>query len=568
MGSITADAQTNRTFTNIQIEEILLGNYDPSDYEATEILDTPDEIVPVIQNTINADSLYHYLLKLDGFENRNTGSDTLSETFGIGAARSWIKSKFDEISAENENRLITGYFQFDQEICGMARHKNVVAALPGRMGNTEVVIVEAHMDSRCETACDIECEARGMEDNGSGTALVIELARVMSQFTFDKTILFVTTTAEEQGLFGAQAMAIYFKDDQPSIDIKAVFNNDVIGGVICGETSSAPSCPGENLIDSTQVRLFSRGSFNSSHKNLARYIKLQYQQELKPYVTVPMELTIMSAEDRTGRGGDHIPYGTRFYPSMRFTSAHEHGNAAVGDDYHDRQHTSTDRLGEDTDNDGIIDSFFVDFNYLARNTRINGVGLTMVANSPKPVEFTAEWINEDINIFITDDNDIGEYVIGVRTVDNDFDTLYYATEKEFSIPGVTTQNIVRLTAASVDELGIESCFSKEILLLKTVGVVEQEKEHKYPVQLMQNAPNPFDEATTISAYVANAISYNEAYISIRDMQGEQIANLDITLQEGVNEVLYRHGYGAQGVYTYSLIIDNNLVETKRMIFAN
>jgi hypothetical protein len=141
-----------------------------------------------------------------------------------------------------------------------------------------------------------------MEDNGSGTALVIELARVMSQFTFDKTIVFMTTTGEEQGLHGAEAVAFYCKFDEPLIDVKAVLNNDVIGGIICGATSSEPSCPGENLIDSTQVRLFSRGNFDSPHKSLSRYIKLQYQQELLPYVQVPMLLTLMSAEDRTGRG--------------------------------------------------------------------------------------------------------------------------------------------------------------------------------------------------------------------------------------------------------------------------
>ena len=566
--SLSIEAQTNRKLTNDVMKEVLKGNYSPSDYDATIVLDDPDEIVPIIQEAINADSLYAYLLKLNSFENRNSGSDTTSDFTGIGAARNWIKYKFDQFSTQNENRLLTGFFQFNQNICGMMQHRNVVAALPGTVNNGEIILVEAHMDSRCETGCDIDCEARGMEDNGSGTALVIELARVMSQFTFDKTILFATVTAEEQGLFGAEAMAIYLDSDLNEVEIKAVFNNDVVGGIICGETSSEPSCPGENLIDSTQVRLFSRGGFNSPHKGLARYIKLQYQQELLPYVVVPMQLTLMSAEDRSGRGGDHIPFGARGITSMRFTSAHEHGDAGIDDEYHDRQHTSEDVLGLDTNSDGVIDSFFVDFNYLARNTRINAVAAAMVAISPSPVQFEAEWIGNKIDVSIVDDNDYNKYVIGVRTDGNDYDSLYYFTGKTFQFEPETAEDIVRLSAASVDEQLVESCFSDELLVMKSVGVINEYGKKKYPAELWQNAPNPFDEATRISAYVTAKIIYKKAEIAINAMDGQVIKRIPIMLEEGVNEILYHHGYGVQGVYGYSLVVDGEIVDTKRMIFAN
>src|SRR5690606_11032803 len=120
---------------------------------------------------------------------------------------------------------------------------------------------------------------------------------------------------------------------------------------------SPPSCPGFNHIDSTQVRLFSFGAFNSPNKALSRYIKMQYRQRLQALTAVPMLITIMSAEDRTGRGGDHFPFRQRGYPAMRFTSANEHGNADVSDpEYHYRQHTSGDLLGEDTDGDGELDT--------------------------------------------------------------------------------------------------------------------------------------------------------------------------------------------------------------------
>ena len=561
-------AQDNRVITNTNLANILEGNYDASDYAASTALTHPDEIVPLIQSQINADSLKSYLISLNDFYNRNSGSDTMSVDTGIGAARNWILSKFESFDQQNEDRLETGFLRFDMDICGMGRHKNVLACLPGTSENSEIVIIEAHMDSRCEEPCGIDCEARGMEDNGSGTALVIELARVMSQFTFEKTILFVTTTAEEQGLFGAEALAFYCKFDKPEIDVKAVFNNDVIGGIICGETSSEPSCPGENLVDSTQVRLFSRGSFNSPHKSLARYTKLQYTQELLPYVQVPMLITLMSAEDRTGRGGDHIPFGVKGLTAIRFTSAHEHGDAFIDDEYHDRQHTSKDVLGIDTNTDGELDSFFVDFNYLARNARINGVAAAMVSISPAQVSMNVEWTGTEVDVTVLDDNDYLHYALGVRTLMNDFDTImYFEGSKEFSFIPEMGLDKVRLTISSVDENDVESCFSDELFVKQSVGIVK-ESEKKYPLELWQNAPNPFDEATVIAVFVNRSFTYKDAVIKIHSANGQWIKDLPITLNTGSNEVLYTHGYGTQGIHSYSLYIDGQLVESKKMVFAN
>lgn len=178
---------------------------------------------------------------------------------------------------------------------------------------------------------------------------------------------------------GAYAFANYAQ--QKSLPLRAVLNNDVIGGIICGKTSSPPSCPGLDAIDSTSVRLFSQGGFNSKHKQLARFIKLQYQENLLPTTAVPMNVRIMSPEDRTGRGGDHIPFREKGYPAMRFTAANEHGDASNGSGYTDRQHTSSDVLGVDNDTDGSVDSFFVDFHYLARNTAVNAVGAAIAART-------------------------------------------------------------------------------------------------------------------------------------------------------------------------------------------
>lgn len=559
--------QSNIHSTNPVCLDILKGNYDPEDYKPPFEITDPHFIANQIQDQISPDSLQAYLLKLSTFENRNTGSDTLSTTTGIGAARNWVYSKFEEFSEESQDRLIPSFLYFERDICGMDKHKNIFAVLPGNTLEKEgVIIIEAHVDSRCESACDIECQAHGMEDNGSGTALVLELARVMSKFSFARTIVFMATIGEEQGLYGADAFADWAV--QQNIPIKAVLNNDVIGGIICGETSSPPSCPGLNNIDSTQVRLFSAGSWNSPHKGLARYIKLQYQEELLPLVSVPMTISIMAGEDRIGRGGDHIPFRQKGFPAMRFTSANEHGDAGIDPDYHDRQHTIKDILGVDTDGDMVIDSFFVDFNYLKRNTCINGVAATMLTYGPPMPAFSIERVDTDIHVVIEDSLDLNHYRLGVRSLTHDFDTIYTIIgSKEATFPNPSPEQLY-FSVASVEESGVESCFTEEQYLaaVSTENITTFHPEKT--AFLLNNRPNPFDESTIISFMVNELPSYTRASVEIFMPSGERLASLPCELKEGINEVLYEHGYGTTGKMFYSLVIDSIIIDTKAMIFAN
>ena len=565
--STSAGAQINILSTNPLAEQILQEDYDPSDYTSEIVIDNHEDIIDGINALINADSLKSYLEQMTAFTNRNTGSDTVSATFGIGAARRWAYQKFESFSATNDNRLIPSYLQFDQAICGMNQHRNIFAVLPGSdVEDHGVVIIEAHFDSRCADGCDVLCDAHGMEDNGSGSALVLELARVMSAYTFKKTIVFLLTTGEEQGLYGAHAFSQYVIDKE--IPLKAVLNNDVIGGVICGETSSAPSCPGVNLVDSTQVRFFTQGGFNSSNKQLARYIKLQYKEELLGIVNVPMQLTIMSAEDRTGRGGDHIPFRQDGFTSMRFTSAHEHGDAGIDEDYHDRQHTSDDILGVDTDGDLALDSFFVDFNYLARNAVINGVGAAMIVLGPKPCDFLVETFEgPGIVLRITEEIDYATYRVGLRTLTNDWDSVYVMAGNLDTIYPPTADNYI-VSVASVDDNGIESLFSREITFSNDELSVAENPTDTKDFDLLQNRPNPFDEATIIGVKVNKSGNYKQAFILIRDLSGREIERLPIQLKSEVCEVVYEHGYSQIGVYSYTLVVDEKEVATKMMVFAN
>ena len=552
--------------TNPVAEQVMLGNYNPAAYLATQLLNRPDTISKGILKRVNSDTLKSYILKLAAFRNRNTGSDTLSATRGFGAARNWVYSKFQQYSAANENRLLPTFFQFNQAICSMNSHKNIIAVLPGiDTTDKSIILIEGHMDSRCEVLCDTSCIAQGIEDNASGTALVMELARVMSKYSYNRTIVFMITTSEEQGLYGAEAFADYAV--AKGIQIKAVQNNDVIGGIICGNTSSAPSCPSLNNIDSLQVRLFSFGGFNSKHKQYARFSKLEYKEELIPYTPVDMTVSIMSAEDRTGRGGDHIPFRQHNYTALRYTSANEHGDANVSSpSYTDRQHSTRDALGVDTNNDMIIDSFFVNFNYLARNAVINGNAAAMAAIGPKTPDFTvtASGLNT-VSVTITQQTGYAKYRFADRTITNDWDSVYTmnSTSGSFTVGTAATHYV---SVASIDTNGVESLFSKEILISVSNGIEELKKEKG--VSLLQNKPNPFDESTIISVYVDEGKKYTEAHILITDIKGKEIKRMPVELKSGMNEVIYEHGYGVSGTFIYTLIVDGKAIESKKMVFTN
>ncbi|MEQ8360209.1 MAG: M28 family peptidase [Cytophagales bacterium] len=566
LSSSLAFSQTNIRLSNPEADSVLKGLYNSLNYLPPQIIDNPQTIIQGLNNEISADSLKSYLIKLSEFGTRNSGSDTISNTIGIGAARRWALAKFQEFGNQNHGRLLASYLDFDLSICGVDKHKNILAVLPGTdTVFNKIILIEAHLDSRCDVLCDTGCIAEGVEDNASGSALVLELARIMSKYTFEATMLFMLTTAEEQGLLGADAMADYANAN--NLPIKAVLNNDIVGGIICGQTSSAPGCPGLNHIDSTQVRLFSGGGLNSKHKALSRHIKITYEDELLPIVSVPMQLTLMSQEDRSGRGGDHIPFRQQGFTAMRFTSANEHGNASAGPGYTDRQHTSDDILGIDTDNDNIIDSFFVDFNYLARNAIINAAEATALSSSPRKVSILSSLAaNNYLKVEINDPDSTGLYKVGIRTTGNDFDTIHLSNNTIDSFPSYGP-GFYFLSACAVDQNGIEGLFSNEEFLTVSASGIDELKGPYSGITLLQNKPNPFDEATLIAFHAEIIPKYSEAFIQLRNLDGREITRIPVEVHKGINEVIYNHGYNKSGTFIYTLVIDNIKVDSKRMVFA-
>jgi hypothetical protein len=144
--------------------------------------------------------------------------------------------------------------------------------------------------------------------------------------------------------------------------------------------------------------------------------------------------------------------------------------------------------------------------------------------------------------------------------------MYTSTIPSFGI-GPVPLGLYTLSVATMDSNGVESLFSDE-KNFTVVNSVDGLPGAPKTIELLQNTPNPFDEATMISVHVNGAKKYREAYVRITSTEGKEVSRLPITLRAGMNEVVYRHGYGAAGTFIYTLVVDGKVVESKRMVFQN
>jgi hypothetical protein len=579
-----AFAQSNESVTSTTVNNILIGNYTPSIYQAAILITDPNVISQGLLGNISADSLTATLFALNSFQNRNTFSDTSSATYGIGGARRWVYNKFLQYSQANGSRLQVGYLKFTYnpssypctENPSIQTHYDVLAVLPGsQTTDKSLVIIEAHLDSRNNNNCDATGSAPGIGDNATGTAMILELARVMSQYTFRNTIVFSVNTGEEQGLIGAHALAEYLKAQ--GVKIKAVNNNDVSGGIFCGHTASAPGCPYYGNLDSIDLRIFSLGDVNSPNKQWARYIKLEYKEQLSSLVAVPTDLQIMENDDRIGRGGDHQAFTDIGYTAVRFTQANEDGDAnsdSVG--YTDRQHSLRDSLGRMVD--GVIDSVYLNAAYLARNTLVNGNSLAMVALGPDTVTLSATlWTAGTVQVKFSPAGSPA-YRVAIRSTTNDWDSVYTITGASTGIITLPygANSTFYISAAAVDVNGTESQFSTEWTLSTGMVILDLIPDSTRPapppagyygIQLLPNRPNPFDESTLITINSGTDIFANRTCLLFTGMDGHVISRIPVTLQKGVNQIVYNHGFDASGIYICTLLIDGQPVQSTKMIFG-
>jgi len=330
---------------------------------------------------VSAQRIQANIEKLVGFGTRLTLSAqdpaSIATGHGIGAAREWIKAEFERYSKDCGGCLEVKTDSFTEEpterIPKATEITNVYAVLNGTDATNakRIVLVTGHYDSRNSDTLDVNGDAPGANDDGSGTAVSLECAKVLSKMKFPATIVFLTVAGEEQGLNGSRHFAKMAKDQ--GWDLEAVLNNDIVGGDKSAEQDHAvvrvfsegvPAAATEQ--DLRRIRGLG-GESDSGSRELARYIAevgRAYDSGVKPMLVFRL--------DRYLRGGDHFAFNQQGFPAVRFTEFRE-------DFHHQHQNVRTENGIEYGDS-----LKFVDFDYGAHVARLNAATLASLASAPAP----------------------------------------------------------------------------------------------------------------------------------------------------------------------------------------
>jgi hypothetical protein len=328
--------------------------------------------ISTIVSEVSEDRIANNLKTLEGFGTRYIFSSQDDPAHGVGAARKWIYEQFRSYSP----RLEVSYDQYrlkkettrGTRIVDDVDLYNVVAVLPGVTDKEERVMITGHYDSinmsrpegapppqpgdTAAASRDPNMPAPGVTDDGSGVACVMELARVMSQYEFDKTLVFVAFAGEEEGLLGATLYAQRAKSLNQKIE--AVLNNDIIGSDVGGD----------GRMENRRVNIFSEDPIDSPSREIARYAR-----EIGERYVPSMMVDPVFRADRFGRGGDHTAFNMEGFAAVRFSTPVE--NFA-------NQHSATDTFSNTSPK------------YIAQVTRVNGAVAASLAWAPKSPLTTEE----------------------------------------------------------------------------------------------------------------------------------------------------------------------------------
>jgi hypothetical protein len=357
---------------------------------------TRNRTIANIVREIDARNVEASIRKLVSFGTRNTLSEQNDPKRGIGAARDWLYAEFRKAAELSNGRMTVEKQSYEQaktqRIPQPTIITNVVATLKGSQPEStdRIYVVSGHYDSMCNSPTDAKCDAPGANDDASGTAAVLEMARVMAKYEFEATVVFMAVAGEEQSLLGSTYYAEQAKQKNWNVD--AMFTNDIVGNTLGGN----------GVRDRGTVRVFSEGvptnetpaeantrrsvggENDSPARQLARFIK-----ETSEGFVPRMKVMLVYRRDRYGRGGDHIPFLERGYPAVRFTEVHE-----------DFRHQHQNVRVENGVQFGDLPQF-VDFGYVANVARVNAASLAALAlapSRPKGVTIVATRLSHDTDL--------------------------------------------------------------------------------------------------------------------------------------------------------------------------
>lgn len=413
-----------------------------------------DQRIYDIINAVSSERIKADITTLANFGTRNTFSDTISNTRGIGAARRWIKGEFEAISKDCNNCLNVFYQKDFVKAEGNDRIPkdtwivNVAAVQKGTKYPNRYIIMSGDIDSRNSDGSDFTKDAPGANDNASGMAGAIEAARVLSKHKFESSIVYLGLSGEEQGLFGGKGFADYAKAQ--GWEIIGVLNNDMIGniegvnGVISNRDFrifSEPVPPTETERE-RQMRRFYGGEVDGISRQLARYVfktTQTYMPEMNPMMIYRL--------DRFGRGGHHRPFNDLGWAGIRIMEAHENYNQQHQDIRTENGIEYGDKLK------------FVNFDYAAKLTAVNAINLASLAWAPPaPTSVAIGGIVEPSAKLKWDkvDGAVGYKIYWRDTTSPTWDhSRYVGDVSEFTLEGIVIDNYF-FGVASVGKDGFES----------------------------------------------------------------------------------------------------------------
>src|SRR5690349_17588877 len=278
---------------------------------------------------------------LVGFGTRHTQSSQTDPVRGIGAATAYVTQQMNAIAATSNGNMTVQQQSYVQQpvpgaITAPTTITNVIATLQGTASPERFYVITGHLDSRCSDVTDFTSDAPGADDDGSGVAVVLELARLFATHQFPGTLVLATVAGEEQGLFGSAHMAAQMA--AAGNDVQGMFSNDIVGASQAFDGTKP---------DPRTVRLFVEGIPTAVTPNqialmqsvggendgkthqLARFV-----QDNAPFSLTGMNIRVIWRRDRYLRGSDHISFQQHGYPAARLTEprenfAHEHQDVRV-----------------------------------------------------------------------------------------------------------------------------------------------------------------------------------------------------------------------------------------------
>jgi len=335
----------------------------------------PDHELRTLLAEIDPHRLRATVEKLVSFGTRHTLSSQTDPNRGIGAATNWLFGQMQAIAATSGGRMTTELQSFIQppanRIPTPTKITNVITTLRGSTSPDRIYVVTGHIDSRVTDVMNFTDDAPGADDDGSGVAAMMELARVMATRAPEATIVFAAVAGEEQGLYGSAFMAKQFKAG--GADIQGMFSNDIIGASKADDGTSdrnhirlfAEGVPTTETPQQAAIRQSVGGENDGPSRQLARFVTSVASNE-----QTDLTVEIIYRRDRYLRGSDHLSFLQQGYPANRFTEpnenfAHEHQDVRVENGV---------QFGD------LIE--FVDFGFLARATKVNAAALWSLANAP------------------------------------------------------------------------------------------------------------------------------------------------------------------------------------------